>query len=188
MTFQGYRRPDGQAGIRNYILVMPTVICANQVATGIAEGLPAVAIPHVYGCSFDGRDNAALEYTLIGVGRNPNVAAVLVVTLGARPPPERWWPASPGGKPVAVDIQEGARCAVPGRELVEGLPGRSRPAAKPVPVEELILAVECGASDAFSGLSADPPWRRLTSWSAGTVILSGPQDHRRAGPGPALRG
>ncbi|HOQ30786.1 MAG TPA: UxaA family hydrolase, partial [Armatimonadota bacterium] len=109
MTFQGYRRPDGQAGIRNYILVMPTVICANQVATGIAEGLPAVAIPHVYGCSFDGRDNAALEYTLIGVGRNPNVAAVLVVTLGCETASGEKVVAgfAESGKPVArVDIQE----------------------------------------------------------------------------------
>jgi altronate dehydratase large subunit len=182
VTFQGYRRSDGQAGIRNHILVMPTVICANQVATAIAEGLPAVAIPHVYGCSFDGRDNAALEYTLVGVGRNPNVAAVLVVTLGCETASgEKVVEGIAGsGKPVArVDIQEEGgtpRAIAHGREIVEGFAReieRLRP--EPVPVEELILAVECGASDAFSGLSANPAVGAaadLLVEAGGTVILS----------------
>ena len=133
MTFQGYRRSDGQAGIRNHILVMPTVICANQVATAIAEGLPAVAIPHVYGCSFDGRDNAALEYTLVGVGRNPNVAAVLVVTLGCETASgEKVVEGIAGsGKPVArVDIRRrGTPRVAHGRDR-GGLPGRSSACAQ----------------------------------------------------------
>lgn len=126
-TFTGYRRPDGQVGIRNHVVVMPTVICANQAVTAIAEGLPAVAIPHVYGCAFDGRENVGLEQTLIGIGRNPNVAAVLVISLGCETASLEKIVAgiAASGKPVeGLRIQEvggTVRTIARGREIVARL-------------------------------------------------------------------
>ncbi len=82
-TFDGYERPDGSVGIRNHILVVPSVICSHLVAERIADGLPyARATPHDHGCAQLGADNEQTARTLVGIGTNPNVAGVVVVGLG----------------------------------------------------------------------------------------------------------
>lgn len=80
--FLGYERPDGSIGIRNHVAIIPTVCCANEVARKIddqTEG--AVAIPHECGCEVTTQLKIPTR-TLVGIGRNPNVAAVLLVSLG----------------------------------------------------------------------------------------------------------
>jgi altronate dehydratase large subunit len=80
---RGFRRPDGSAGLRNHLLVIPTVGCANQVCARIAaQADGGVAIPHQHGCSQVGSDAEQTFRTLAGMGRNPNVGAALVVSLG----------------------------------------------------------------------------------------------------------
>ena len=82
-TFAGYRRPDGRLGVRNRVLVLPSVICSSVVAESIAGRTDrAVAAPHDHGCGQLGVDNAQTEAVLRGVAANPNVAGTLVVGLG----------------------------------------------------------------------------------------------------------
>ncbi|WP_330404769.1 UxaA family hydrolase [Clostridioides difficile] len=83
MKLMGYLRENGQFGIRNHVLVIPTSVCSSETATRIASLVPgAIAIPHQHGCCQIGSDIELTAKTLIGFGKNPNVAAVLVVGLG----------------------------------------------------------------------------------------------------------
>ena len=80
---RGFRRPDQKVGIRNHMLVIPSVICAGHVAESIARSVPgAVCLANQYGCGQMGEDLEQTFRTLVGMGRNPNVGAVLVVGLG----------------------------------------------------------------------------------------------------------
>ncbi len=82
-TFNGYHRQNRSIGIRNRILVLPSVICSQLVAKRIADAVPkAVSTPHNQGCGQIGADNEQTERALIGVASNPNVAGTLVVGLG----------------------------------------------------------------------------------------------------------
>jgi altronate dehydratase large subunit len=81
-TFQGYERPDGSVGIRNYVAVIPSVSCANGVVELIARGVPEVVpLYHGHGC---GRsvEMPIHKRALVNLGKNPNVAAVLIIGLG----------------------------------------------------------------------------------------------------------
>lgn len=77
----GYRRPDGSLGARNHILVLPSVVCADQTATLIGEA-GAVAVVHQHGCGQVGEDEAHTERAFTGFATNPNVGACLVISLG----------------------------------------------------------------------------------------------------------
>ena len=84
-TFMGYERPNGDIGIRNHLLIIPTVICSNQVCSRIMQLVPgAVAIPHQHGCSQIGSDKDRTFDMLAGTGKNPNVGAVLIISLGSK--------------------------------------------------------------------------------------------------------
>lgn len=182
-TFQGYRRPDGSVGIRNHVLVLPTVICANRVALRIGEMVPGVvAIPHVHGCDFDAERSARSDRTFIGFGRHPNVGAVLLVSLGCETADGECLASQIGeaGKPVElIRIQEDGgtyRTAEKGADLVRRLQAElNRMEREPFPLSELIVATECGGSDAHSGLSGNPAVGAASDRiveEGGTVILS----------------
>ncbi len=82
-AFTGYGRADGRIGVRNRLLVLPSVICSHVVADRIAARVPtAVSAPHDHGCAQLGADNDQTARTFTGIGTNPNVAGVLVVGLG----------------------------------------------------------------------------------------------------------
>src|SRR5438477_10831880 len=83
-TVLGFPRPDGRVGVRNHVLVVPTVICASVVCERIAEIQPAaiVTIPHLAGCGQLGPDMRVTHETLAAYCEHPNVGAVLVVALG----------------------------------------------------------------------------------------------------------
>lgn len=81
--FVGYRRADGRLGIRNRILVLPSVICSHLVAEEIADRVDrAIAAPHDHGCAQLGEDNDQTAATFEGIGANPNIAGTVVVGLG----------------------------------------------------------------------------------------------------------
>ena len=84
MEFMGYRRPDDSAGARNYVAVIPAVQCANELADRIASevGTNVVALPHNGACVNVEPDKLMIQRTLVGLGRNPNVAAAIVVGVG----------------------------------------------------------------------------------------------------------
>ena len=164
MKISGYARPDGTFGIRNHLLVLPTSVCSSDTASRIAAQVPgAVAIPHQHGCCEIGEDYAQTVRTLIGFGKNPNVGAVLIVSLGCEgiqaAPVEKEIAAT--GKPVkSIIIQEqGGTLGA----LQEGVRIASRMAmdlsviAKAeFDISNLVLGLECGGSDPTSGIAANP--------------------------------
>ncbi len=82
-AFQGYRRADGTVGVRNHVVVLSTVVCANTVAERIAQQVPGtVSLTHPHGCGHVGADFDLVLDTLVRLGSHPNVAATLVVGLG----------------------------------------------------------------------------------------------------------
>lgn len=79
---RGYRRSDGRLGARNHILVLPSVVCADQTATLIGSEPGTVAVVHQHGCGQVGDDVEHTERAFLGFATNPNVGAALVVSLG----------------------------------------------------------------------------------------------------------
>jgi altronate dehydratase large subunit len=82
LSLDGYERPNGGVGIRNHLLVLPSVVCSTQAAQDIVAGTDAVSITHQHGCLHVGNDLHHAEDALVGAALNPNVGAVLVVGLG----------------------------------------------------------------------------------------------------------
>lgn len=164
MKFKGYRRPDGKVGIRNYVLLLPTSICANHVASEIARTIQGcTVINNFHGCCQVGADAELTFTTLVNAGANPNVGAVILVGLGCEgiQPPKVVQALEKNGKPVeCVIIQEeggslksiAKGCAIATR-LARQLSLQPREEAD---ISELILGIECGGSDTTSGLVANP--------------------------------
>jgi len=182
-TFMGYRRRDGRVGVRNHVLVLPTVHCANTVVERIGQVAPGVvAVPHVYGCSQLGDDLAQSRRVLEEFARHPNVGAVLLIGLGCETMPTIEMAEQLAAEGVRVErltIQEegGSRATFErgvgiARELLQEV---SRARREPVPLSELIVATECGGSDAWSGVTANPAVGAasdLVVAAGGTVMLS----------------
>jgi len=81
-TLRGHRRGDGRLGARNHVLVLPSVVCADQTAALIGAEPGAIAVAHQHGCGQVGDDVAHTEKAFLGFATNPNVGAVVVVSLG----------------------------------------------------------------------------------------------------------
>lgn len=164
MEFLGYRRSDGRVGVRNHVLILSTVVCANEVANRIKRRIPSVvAGVHPFGCAMLGVDLEQFRRTLAGIAKHPNVGAVVVVGLGCEQIDAPWLAneITKGGKLAeALVIQDcgGTQGAVKRgvravREMQKVLARERRVAS---PVSELIIATECGGSDFSSGLAANP--------------------------------
>jgi len=183
VNFLGYKRPDGKVGVRNHVVIIPSVACANEVCNAIALKVKGtVSIPHQHGCAQLAFDAEQTARTLIGVGKNPNVAAVLVIGLGCEVVNSSMVASkiAESGKPVKnlviqevggspKTIKEGIKIA---KAMVSFASRLKREKAKP---DSLILGVECGGSDACSGLSANPALgitSNLLIKEGGTIILS----------------
>ncbi|GAG19179.1 unnamed protein product, partial [marine sediment metagenome] len=83
MNFYGYPRPDGKAGARNYVALIPSVGCVNALVSHIERMVRGTkAISHDQGCLHPPADTEQVVRTLINLGKNPNVAAALVIGLG----------------------------------------------------------------------------------------------------------
>lgn len=164
LKFKGYLREDGSVGIRNHILVLPLVICANSVVEAIGKDHPdVIVIPHVYGCTFDPMSNEEITNTFIGLGKNPNVSSVLLVSLGCETVNlnEVYEGIISSGKPVkTITIQEvgGTVNAIEeGKKIIKEFKRlNENTSTVEASISELIIGTECGASDSYSGLSANP--------------------------------
>ncbi len=182
-TFLGYRRPDGRVGTRNYLLVVPTVICASVVAERIAAsaGPHAAALPHLAGCGQLGPDRRLTHETLAAYCGHPNVGAVLVVALGCEQVIAQHLAdaARAAGKPSAVlaiqseggTVRTTARGIEIAASLVAGLETEQRVSCE---LASLILCVKCGGSDYTSGLAANPALGRVADRlveGGGTAVL-----------------
>jgi altronate hydrolase len=200
-TFMGFRRHDGRVGTRNYLLIVPTSMCASHEAQQISmiaeftlynrEKFPnvdgVVAIPHNKGCGCqDGSTIEVMLRTLSNYADHPNVGGVILMDLGCEKTNlakvERYLlkRERPLDKPVAkIGIQEvgGTQAAIQQglREVESMLPLVNSSARERVSVGELVLGVKCGASDSFSGISANPSLGRASDLlvrSGGTVLIT----------------
>lgn len=162
--FLGYRRPDGKVGVRNHVLILPTITCATQTAQRITELVQGtVTFIHQHGCAQVGVDYEQTFRTYVGLGKNPNVYGVIVLGLGCETHQARSVATEIAkcGKPVeSISIQdhggtlstiaEGAKAAA---KLVQEASTQMKEWCN---FSELIIGTECGGSDACSGLSANP--------------------------------
>jgi len=181
--FQGFRRSDGRVGIRNHVLVVPTVICASVVAERIAAAIAPVgaALPHQAGCGQLGPDLLLTHETLAAYAGHPNVGAVLVVALGceqviAQHLAEVAHRAGKLSEVIAIQSLGGTvRTTEHGinlaRQLAKELDRQSR---EPCGLASLTLAVKCGGSDYTSGLASNPVLGRVADRVVdvgGSVVL-----------------
>ena len=177
-TFLGYRRANGKVGTRNYLAVIPTVNCSATVARAIAdhftpERLAAwpsvdgvIALPHALGCGLDtaGEGMQLLRRTLVGYAHHPNFAGVLFVGLGCEqnqvaPLVELVGAHAPGMlRQLTMQGEGGTRAAIARgiAEVSEMLATAGACRREPVSVEHLIVGLNCGGSDGYSGISANP--------------------------------
>ncbi|MEE8593535.1 MAG: altronate dehydratase family protein [Candidatus Bipolaricaulota bacterium] len=179
----GYRRCDGRAGIRNHLLILSTVACVNSVTERIAGEIPgAVAITHSCGCPQVGADLQQTIRILDGHARHPNVGAVLLVGLGCESVPTHELTESllaDGFRAADVVIQECGGAAVSVRDgvhLAESLREQIAAAApEPISFSDLVVGTECGGSDAWSGITANPVIGAVCDLvvnAGGTALLS----------------
>jgi altronate dehydratase large subunit len=161
MEFNGYKREDGRYGVRNHVLVVSSVSCANGVVEAFGRIFPGiVTVKHAYGCGYGPDDLGTSLNMLGGLVNHPNVGAVLAVGLGCELLKPKYLADAVKGKPAeALVIQQAGSAATTkkGIDIVERfialLEGQSR---EKVPVSELLVGLKCGGSDAFSGVTANP--------------------------------
>jgi len=177
-VFQGYRRENGKVGTRNYIAVLASVNCSATAARMIADyftperlaDFPNVdgvaAFHHGTGCAMatNGEGFEALQRVMWGYARNPNVGGVLMAGLGCETNQIDWLVEAMGIKPgplfQTMNIQDvgGLRKTVElGISKIEKmLPLVNAAQREPCPASELMVALQCGGSDAWSGITANP--------------------------------
>ena len=181
--FLGYRRPDGRVGIRNHVLVIAAVHCANGVVERIGKAEPkVVALPHIYGCSQLGEDLVRTKQVISAYISHPNVVSALLIGLGCESLPTQELAEelrSCGYSVECLIIQEagGSRRAVEqGVRIVRNMLLQAEKEKRVrCPVSELVIGVECGGSDAWSGVTANPAVGQVADILValnGTVILS----------------
>jgi altronate dehydratase large subunit len=164
LKFEGFRRTNGSVGTRNYVGVISMVVCANEVAETIARQVQgAVFFTHHQGCCQTPIDFERVNQVLIGLGTNPNLAGVLLVSLGCESTSlqDVAKAIADSQKPVeAIEIQEiggSAKSIAEGVLLTQGLVMKaSKIKREPCPISELVLGLKCGSSDTTSGLVANP--------------------------------
>ena len=188
-TFLGFQRPDGKAGVRNEIWIIPTVGCVNNIATALAKRANAkvkgsvqevIAFPHPYGCSQMGDDQEHTRTILADLINHPNAGGVLVLGLGCENSNIDVL------KPYIGDYdekrvkflvcQEVEDEMEKGGELLEELIDYAAAFERePISVSKLIIGMKCGGSDGFSGITANPLVGRFSDLlisKKGTTILT----------------
>lgn len=163
-TFLGYRRENGTVGVRNLIAIIPSVFCAAKVAQRISQNVPGtVHFSHPVGCSQVGDDLDVTARTLIGIGRNPNFAGVVVVGLGCErfTPKELFDGIASSGKMLEMVVIQEAGDSIKAIEIGTRMARQMQQKAsmerrEEIPVSELMIGLNCGGSDTTSGLVANP--------------------------------
>jgi altronate hydrolase len=167
--FQGIRRPDGRVATRNYIGILTSVNCSATVARMIAarastEGFPnvdgVVALTHGTGCGMaaDGDGIRLLRRTLNGYAAHPNFAAILVIGLGCEVNQLTGFDLPVDTPTMTIQELGGTSATVRrGLEVIrELLPAANAVTRSPVPASELVVGLQCGGSDGYSGITANP--------------------------------
>ena len=199
-TFKGFRRADGQVGIRNQIWVIPTVGCVNGIceqivskfksvisteAEGGVEKSPSsvdaiVCFPHNYGCSQLGDDHENTRKVLADMIHHPNAGGVLVVSLGCENNQldafrELVGPVDESRVKMFVCQKVDDEVAYGVERLKEIYAVASKDVREDVPVSELRVGLKCGGSDGLSGITANPLLGVFSDWivaQGGTTVLT----------------
>lgn len=190
LTFKGYRRANGDVGIRNEIWIIPTVGCVNGIANQLAASLQAetggagvdaiVAYPHNYGCSQLGDDHENTKKILRNMILHPNAGGVLVVGLGCennQPNIFREFIGEYDENRIKFMVTQ--QCS---DEITEGMALlrdiytiASKDTRTDIPLSELRVGLKCGGSDGFSGITANPllgEFSDLLIAQGGTSVLT----------------
>lgn len=177
-TFMGYQRADGRVGTRNYIAVISSVNCSATVANRIASAFDGdtlnaysnidgvAAFTHGTGCGMDaaGEGFQNLQRVLVGYARHPNVGGVLLVGLGCETSQiagtleAHRLASGPLLRTMNIQTTGGhVKTIARGVELIESMLDEVNSIERqPCPASELTLALQCGGSDAWSGITANP--------------------------------
>ncbi|MEZ4504976.1 MAG: UxaA family hydrolase [Thermomicrobiales bacterium] len=157
ITIEGFGRADGQVGIRNRLLVLFTVVCAEEVSRRIAWQLEDAVVAGWRDCLPD----AGAQRKMIRIAQNPNIGGVLVLSLGCEcsDAPGIAKAIAESGKPtelISIQAEGGTRNAIAkGIELGRAMLARNVERVA-IPFSDLIVGVECGGSDTTSGIAANP--------------------------------
>ena len=191
-TFKGFRRADGQVGVRNQLWIIPTVGCVNGIAEQIAARFRAeiagregsvdavVAFPHNYGCSQLGADHENTRVVLDDMVQHPNAGGVLVVSLGCENNQldafrELVGPVDPQRVRMFVSQQVEDEVEYGLQQLREIFAVCAKDEREDIPVSELRVGLKCGGSDGLSGITANPLLGVFSHWivaQGGTTVLS----------------
>jgi altronate hydrolase len=197
-TFEGYRRANGRVGTRNYLAILTSVNCSASVArfitkeierSGLLEQFPnvdgVIALVHGTGCGIAGKGEGfeTLKRTQWGYASNPNIAGVLLVGLGCevfqigRMKQEYGIVESDTFRSMTIQDTGGTRKTVEAgvARLKEMLPAADLVRRETASASELVLALQCGGSDGYSGITANPALGAavdLLVKHGGTAILS----------------
>ncbi|MBQ7273526.1 MAG: UxaA family hydrolase, partial [Bacteroidales bacterium] len=188
-TFKGYRRSDGQVGVRNQIWVIPTVGCVNGICQQIVDRFKAefpghpgvdavVAFPHNYGCSQLGGDHENTRTILKDMVHHPNAGGVLVVSLGCENNQldafrELCGPVNESRVRMFVTQKVKDEVEYGLQQLREIYAVASKDVREDVPVSELRVGLKCGGSDGLSGITANPLLGVFSDWiveQGGTTV------------------
>jgi len=180
LKLTGFKRPDGRFGIRNHVIVLPVDDISNSAAEGVAALIRGtMALPHAYGRLQFGEDLELTFRTLAGTGRNPNVAAAVVIGIEPKWTERIVKEIARTGKPVAGfsierhgDLRTVEMAARKAKEFVQYATELPR---EPFPVKRLVMSTKCGESDTTTGLASCPTvgrvFERLTK--AGATLIFG---------------
>ena len=184
MNFMGYRRPDGKAGIRNKVLILPTCVCSSETCRIVADQVEgAVYVSNQAGCS-EVEQNLKICYDMYsGFAANPNIYATVLVGLGCEGcTPEKMADAirAKTNKPLEVVViqDEGGtvnainKAVKAARKFVQEA---SLVKKEEIPLSELFIGLECGGSDATSGLAANPVVGKVSDMvvdNGGSAVMS----------------
>ncbi len=193
-TFQGFARPGGRAGTRNYVAVISSVNCSASVSQFVARRFTpealrrdfpgvdgVVAFTHKAGCATADQGTEILQRTLAGIARHPNIGAYVVIGLGCetnqavamvrRHGLDR--PEGGGEPPLVLNIQQQggmARTIEDAVKAVAGLlPAVAAQRRTTQPLARLAVALNCGGSDGHSGITANP----ALGWASDLVVRHG---------------
>lgn len=164
MNFMGYRRKDGGAGTRNYVGVFSTVVCANEVAESIQQTVRGTAsFQHHQGCAQTPVDIRRVNEVLINLGKNPNLASVLLVSLGCESTAVEQVAkeiSATGKRVETVEIQDiggAGKTIAEGALLAQDMVLEASKQEKTTCFPgDIVLGLKCGSSDTTQGLAANP--------------------------------
>lgn len=177
MAFKGYQRQNGSVGIRNHVVVIPTINCANKLAYEIADGIKnAVPLVHNHACIRLGLDLKRARKTLIGMGSNPNIYAVLIVGIGcetikAEFLAEKIYKTNKNVKFLTIESEKNyeklvkkGKCFL--KKMVREASLQKRASCD---LKKLTVGIKCGGSNTISAIASNP----ATGKAADQIIENG---------------